>query len=104
MSNQSPARVPENVPGDFYVEANVCLQCCLAHAEAPDLMNDAEVDFEECYFRRQPNTEAEVQRAINAIWVSELSALRYGGTDQAILLRLHEIGHGHCCDNKVDQS
>ena len=104
MSNQFPARVPENAPGDFYVEANLCLRCCLPHGEAPDLMNDSELDFEECYFRRQPHTAVEVEQAINAILVSEIDALHYGGTDPVIIRRLYELDHGHCCDHKVDQS
>lgn len=91
-------RVPENAPGDFYVEAGVCLHCCLPHHEAPDLMNDRKADFDECYFRRQPKTAEEVERAIQAIYVSELDCLRYGGNDQAIIRRLHELGRGDCCD------
>ena len=39
MSEKPIQRVPENVPGDFYVAKNLCLQCCLPHTEAPDLLN-----------------------------------------------------------------
>ena len=77
-------RVPENAPGDFYVEADTCLRCCLPHGEAPELMNDSSVDFRECYFRRQPQTPEEVERAIQAISVSELDGIRYGGDDQFV--------------------
>src|SRR5258706_7569875 len=72
-------RVPENAPGDFYVAAGTCLQCCLPHAEAPELMNDCKIFFRECYFTRQPQTPEEVEHAIQAIWVSELDCIRYGG-------------------------
>jgi len=94
-------RVPENAPGDFYVVRDRCLRCCLPHHEAPELMNDCDQEFHECYFRRQPNTPDEIKQAIKAIWVSEIEGLRYGGNDQAIIRRLHELGSGQCCDNPL---
>lgn len=100
MQKPFPKRVPENAPGDFYVEADQCMHCCLPHGEAPELMNDPSVYFRECYFRRQPKTAEEVERAIQAIWVSELDCLRYGGTDPKIIQRLHQLGKGGCCDQK----
>src|SRR5216117_4412946 len=60
-------RVPENAAGDFYVEADTCMRCCLPHEQAPELMNDCKVEFRECYFRRQPQTPQEVENAIQAI-------------------------------------
>ena len=95
-------RVPENAPGDFYVEANMCMRCCLPHYEALELMNDPLVDFRECYFRRQPETAEELEHAIQALWVSELACLRYGGKDQSVLVRLHVRGLEHACDVKTD--
>jgi len=93
-----PQRVPENAPGDFYVEADLCTQCCIVHGEAPELMNDRELPFTECYFRRQPQNAAEVERAIAAMCVSEMDALRYGGSDEAIILALRDRGCAHLCD------
>ncbi len=98
---KTPKRVPENASGDFYVEGGLCMSCCLAHIEAPDLMNDETAGFRECYFRRQPRTEAEVTQAIMAVWVSEIDALRYGGTDPAIIRRLHDLKVGDCCDHTL---
>lgn len=66
-------------------------------------MNDSELDFEECYFRRQPHTAVELDQAINAILVSGIDALRYGGADPVIIRRLHELNHGHCSHHKADQ-
>ena len=88
-------RVPENAPGDFYVEEGMCMRCCLVHGQAPELLNDPKQDFRQCYFRRQPQTPAEIDAAIRAIQVSETAALRYGGTDQTIIRRLG----GGCCDH-----
>ncbi|HEY7087185.1 MAG TPA: type II CAAX endopeptidase family protein [Tepidisphaeraceae bacterium] len=93
--------MPQNAPGDFYVEADQCLRCCLPHGEAPELMNDCKVEFRECYFRRQPQTPEEVEHAIQAIWVSELHCIRYGGSDQTIIRRLHELGREDCCDQPL---
>jgi hypothetical protein len=101
MAMSLKQRVPENSPGDFYVEADTCLSCCLPHEAAPELMNDCKIVFRECYFRRQPQTPEEVEHAIRAIWVSELHCLRYGGNDQAIIRKLHELGRDDCCDQPL---
>ena len=101
MATPLRQRVPENAPGDFYVQADTCLQCCIPHEEAPELLNDCKVEFRECYFRRQPQTPDEVEHAIRAIWVSDLNCIRYGGNDQAIIRRLHELGRDDCCDQPL---
>ena len=94
-------RVVQNTPGDFYVEANRCIACGWPHLEAPELMNDPDGDWGEGYFRRQPQNEEEVRRAIDAIQCSCIEALRYGGTDADIIKRLHELELGHCCDHPL---
>jgi hypothetical protein len=93
-----PQRVPENAPGDFYVTAGCCTRCCLVHGEAPDLLNDPRQPFEECYFQRQPQTPEEIDRAISAISVSEMAALRYGGNDPTIIAKLRAKKCGGQCD------
>jgi len=98
MSVSLPQRVPENVPGDFYVVGGICLQCCIVHKCAPGLMNDLKQPFEECFFRRQPQTPGEIEQAIAAIEVSEVSALRYGGNDPGIISRLKARECGRQCD------
>ena len=94
-----PQRVPENAPGDFYVKAGCCMRCCLPHGEAPNLLNDPKQPFEECFFRCQPQTPDEIDQAINAIWVSEVCALRYGGTNPAIISKLRAKGLAAQCDH-----
>ena len=99
-------REPENAPGDFYVEKNCCLGCCLPEGEAPDLMGFHEDGSgspanSHCYFRKQPSTLNEVEQAIMAIRVSEIAALRYGGDNPYILRRLKAF---HCedqCDHPL---
>ena len=84
-------RVPENSPGDFYVERDVCLRCCLPHEEAPELLDDPKDGSPSCYFRRQPENEIETEHALRAISVSCIQALHYGGSDPKILARLKEL-------------
>ena len=100
MDSASIKRTPENVAGDFYVEADLCILCCLPHGEAPDLLNDCTRDFRECYFRRQPETPEEVEQAIQAIHVSCMCALRYGGADQTIISRLRDLDCAERCDHE----
>lgn len=99
MTITLPQRAPHNAPGDFYVEAGLCMRCCLVHGEAPDLMNDSGQPFEECFFRRQPQTPQELEQVIRAMCVTEVCALRYGGTDQSILWQLRSRGLAARCDH-----
>ena len=99
MSISLPQRAPNSVAGDFYVEANLCTRCCLVHGEAPALLNDPEEPFESCFFRRQPETPEEVDQAISAICVTEVCALRYGGTDPDIIAKLRKRHMASVCDH-----
>lgn len=99
MATSPAQRVPDNSPGDFYVERGVCLRCCLPHREAPELLNDPNVPFGECYFRRQPQNDAEVEQACQAVRVSCVGGPRYGGNDPKVLARLHELGADRQCDH-----
>lgn len=99
---QQGKRVPQCAPGDFYVEYGACITCGNAPIEAPTLMQQVGDDCHHCYFRRQPQTPEEVEQAIGAVCVSETDAVRYGGTDQAIIRRIHELGAGRSCDVPLD--
>lgn len=99
MESSTRKRVIENAPGDFYVEAGVCAHCCMPHGVAPELMNDAKVDFRECYFRRQPQTPEEVKQAIEALQVSDLGCLRYGGNNPYIIDQLYHLHLERQCDH-----
>jgi len=92
-------RYYENSQGDFYVENEVCTACGAPQAEAPDLIEHSKLHGH-CYFKKQPETDDEIERAINAIAVSCISGLRYCGTNEKILKRLYEIGEGAQCDHK----
>jgi hypothetical protein len=88
---------PKNAPGPFYVQDGVCTCCEAPLLEAPDLMAYNEAGAS-CYFRRQPETPEEVERAIRTCWVSCVDCLRYSGNDPEILRRFRAIGHAHLCD------
>ncbi|MDO7849452.1 hypothetical protein Q5H92_24015 [Hymenobacter sp. M29] len=83
------------VQGDFYNDGD-CLICGAPHAEAPTLI-DYTPDGR-CYFKQQPQNEVELDQAICALWVSCIGAIRYRGTDEAILKRLYENGLADSCD------
>ncbi len=91
-----------NVPGPFYVVAGECLTCCLPEEEAPDLIGfrddgEGQYDFG-CFFKKQPETPEELNRAFRAMSVNCVATLRYSGTDPAILSSLRALGMDGQCD------
>src|SRR5262245_43124664 len=74
-------RYPLNATGDFYVADGVCIACTAPEHEAPELMSHdpgAHAGYH-CYFKRQPATPQELQRAVMAVAVGCCGAVRYGG-------------------------
>src|SRR5262245_28644026 len=82
-------RYSKNVPGPFYVEDGCCISCAIPMTEAPELFS---MDDNHCYVKRQPETQQEIDKAIEMIWSSELDCIRYAGCDKSILRRLGEAG------------
>lgn len=93
-------RHPDNVRGDFYVECNSCLCCEAPYHEAPDLMGQPGTSPKNygCFFRKQPVTPDEIDRACSAVMVSCIKAVRYAGDDPVILRSLYERGAYASCD------
>jgi hypothetical protein len=94
---------PLNAPGDFYVEDGMCIACTAPEHEAPDLMSHdpaAHAGYH-CYFKKQPITSAELERAIMAVAVGCCGAVRYGGTDARVIRRLAELGSTDTCDHRA---
>ena len=81
---------PQSAAGDFYVVNNECISCGAPHAIAPDLIGWAETadGFSHCIWKRQPQTPAEVEDAIDVILASEVACHRYAGDDQQVINRL----------------
>lgn len=94
-----PQRFPENAEGDFYVENDACTACGAPQAEAPDLIDHSKKELGHCFFKKQPQTPEEIGRAINAMEVSCVRGIRYGGKNEAILQRLYDLGLEKECDH-----
>jgi len=92
---------PETAPGGFYVQNEVCITCGAPEVEGKGLIEHSTKDGHgSCYFKKQPETDEEVENAINAVMVSCIGALRYGGTDENILRKMFELGLSSMCDSK----
>ena len=102
-----PNRYPENAVGPFYVERDLCLICKAPEHEAPDLMGffdggESSASGSHCYFKKQPSTPEETDRAIKAMCVACCGALRYGGNDQRLIGRLLAVGIDTDCIDARD--
>jgi hypothetical protein len=76
----------KNCKGDFIVEdRGHCHFCTLPQKMAPGLMAS---DGTSCYFVKQPETEQEIDSAINAISVSFCSAVKYCGKNKRIINKI----------------
>ena len=98
-----------NATGPFYSVNGGCITCLAPQSAAPDLMGfyadpSGTHRLSHCFFKRQPHTSEEVERAILAMEVSCIENLRYGGNDPTILKRLSDMGYRHLCDECEDQS
>ena len=78
---------PRSAPGDFYVEKGQCLAFGVPHVVARDLVGWADEKLSYCFWKKQPETPAELKRAIAVLEAQELGCHRYAGTDPAILNR-----------------
>ena len=88
-----------NAPGPFYVMNDSCIACEAPELEAPDLMSHEEIGplgFYCCYFKNQPKTPEELDRAILAVIVSCCGAVRYKGRDPQVLNWLRKSAARQC--------
>ena len=99
MGREPIVPYPKNATGAFYVENECCITCEAPALEAPELMaHDEKESYPHCYFRRQPETPGEIERAIMACVVSCTRAVRYAGHDPAILERFRQLRGQSSCD------
>ncbi len=93
-------RYPLNVAGDFYVADGMCMACTAPESEAPELMahDPSAGGGYHCYFKRQPVTPVELERATLAVAVSCCGAVRYGGSEPSVIRKLAELGSAEMCD------
>lgn len=96
-------RATDAVPGPFYVRSEQCITCALPPDMAPENIRfhhtpPCDNCSNYCYVHKQPQTPAELDLIIEAMCGSCVSAIRYCGTDPAILHRLREAGMAELCD------
>jgi hypothetical protein len=98
-------REPDCVPGPFYVVKDLCILCALPVQTAPQNIAWDEGECccqghgpDHCRIRRQPESEQELTAVLEAMAGSCVEAIRYCGTDPAILQRLRQDGGAHLCD------
>jgi ferredoxin len=87
---------PKNVPGSFYVVDGCCIACAIPQGEAPD--HFAFDQDGHCYIKKQPCTQTEIDRMLQAMWSAELDCIRYCGRDSNVFQRLGAMGKPHLCD------
>lgn len=84
-------QTPE-APGDWRVDHDCCVACGAPPLAAPDLMGfgtrHSGTKTTQCYFKRQPVTPDEIDRACDATNASCVSAVLYEGPDEAIRARV----------------
>ncbi len=102
MPSAPRSRHPDNVDGPFYVVNGECMSCGAPEMHAPKLMSHD--SHGHCFFTRQPASPHETNEAIESTWASCCGALRYGGTDDGILIRLAELGLAEQCDFRLKQA
>ncbi len=95
-----PKPYPENVDGDFYVEAECCTCCDVPLVEASGLFAyTASSENMHCYVSKQPSNESETQDMLRVISCAEFRCIRYRGRDPGVLQRLVEMGEADVCDS-----
>ncbi len=102
-ANRKESSYPENVPGPFYVVCDECITCRAPESVAPDLIGFYEDHSEagrssHCYFKKQPASPGELDRAVKAIRVNCCGTYRYAGTDGSIKKLLRRAG----CEDAID--
>ena len=65
------------------------MQYLLPEEQAPELMAPLDDHNDDTYFARQPNTPEVIDKAIKAVHVCCVGALRYGGKNKEIIRRIN---------------
>jgi hypothetical protein len=87
-----PKPYPENAPGPFYLEDDLCILCGIPESGASNLVG---MSRKHCYFRKQPQSDVELEQASQAAESCCYGAYRYHGTDPQVIERLG----AEPCDN-----
>eukprot|EP00112_Aurelia_sp_Birch-Aquarium-sp1_P011799 Seg24814.1 transcript_id=Seg24814.1/GoldUCD/mRNA.D3Y31 product="hypothetical protein" protein_id=Seg24814.1/GoldUCD/D3Y31 len=96
-------READAVEGAFYVAKGECILCDLPSYLAPLCIKTklgSCTDEQYCHIYKQPETSEELDTVIEAMEGSCVQAIRYCGTDIAILKKLISHDLAHLCDAK----
>ena len=100
-----PKRSALNVPGDFYVKDACCLACGVPGVIAPSLFGGFDrtgraflEGVRQCWVKKQPQSNEELEAMIETMRTQELTCIRYGGVDTAVLARLRDAGEDQLID------
>jgi ferredoxin len=87
----------------FYIEQIECVMCGACEAVAPDLISHETVDKHSgtYFFKRQPETPGEIDRAIRAINGCCVSCIYYRGDDPTVRRKIEApFGQSNCCSSQ----
>ena len=91
---------PANVPGTFYVEDGCCISCGVWEDVAPDLLAWVpDENTPHCYIFRQPETDDEFVRMMDAMHVGEVDCIRARNCRPDWAARLRKAGLGDQIDS-----
>jgi hypothetical protein len=95
---------PENAAGPFYVQHDECITCRAPESVAPELIGFFEDPSgtgrrSHCYFKKQPETAGEIDRAVRAIQWNCWGSYRYAGSDAEVKKQLRRAG----CENAIEE-
>src|SRR5215475_6250741 len=97
MTDRRYKAYAENAPGDFYVQRDECIACDAPRHCAPDLIGWYEDPSgtgqqSHCFFKKQPVTPDEIDRAIKAVSANCCGSYHYSGSDPKIKRKLRSAG------------
>ena len=94
-SSQLEVLQPDSERGDFYVEGGCCLSCGVPQAVAPNLVGWTDERYAQCYWKKQPETPEELERAFAVFDGQEVGCHRYSGNNAEIQTRIGMENCGH---------
>ncbi len=90
---------PANVPGTFYVEDGCCISCGVWEDVAPDLLAWLpDGSYSHCFVARQPETDEELSRMMDAMHFAEVDCIRARSCRPDWAERLRNAGLGDQID------
>lgn len=88
---------PKNVKGDFYVEDGCCMACDLPSEVAPEFFK---YEGMSCYICKQPSTQEEIIKVLNAMEIQDLDCIQYKGNNKQIIGSLKKRNLESCISSR----